>query len=607
MIRIFLIASVLLLPELALADAGFMDSLANDFKNSTSGWVGNALDIATYIFWTLAAIEFAWAAAMWAMDKDNMSSFMAAMTRKILVIGFFYTLILYGATWIPAIIESLKGSAAIIAGVPSTISPSTVIDQGLNIVSTMWDSLVDKMGITNLGSSILVAFISALATLIVILSFILIAAQYLIALIESYIVLGAGILFLGFGGSSWTRDFTQKYIGYAVSSGVKLMMILILIGVGTSVSAGWTAQLAGALNGGDIKDLIDPIFSIVGGSVLFAVLTWQIPSLASSMLSGSPALTAGGAVGTALGGAALGAGAVMGAGALASGAAAQAGGMARAVGAAAELTKAQAVAGVGPGSALAGMGMAGSAAATGLNLVSGLGGQMAQGFGNAFGKVSETSKGTVGGRMAGSMSAQASQLNERAVAMGNGGGGSSDAGAAPGNGAGGSGGSGATASSSPSTQPLNASASAASSKSSVDDTKYNSAPTEKMQTAYDSIYGAGASEGMSFGQVRDGLNEASKTGAIHELPAVGAGGSNSPDSSQSNAGTNVTGSSAVGAGNGAGSSAQSGTSGAQTVQPQAASGGAAKRTGSRRVQPPQLPPDHAPPATVNINLNTSPD
>jgi len=158
MIRFLLIATAaLLLPEAALADSGFMDGLANDFKNSTSGWVGPALDIATYIFWTLAVIEFAWAAAMWAMDKDNMSSFMAAMTKKILVIGFFYMLVLYGATWIPAIIDSLKGSAAIIAGVPSTISPSTVIDQGLSIVSTMWNSLVDKMGITNLGSSIMVA------------------------------------------------------------------------------------------------------------------------------------------------------------------------------------------------------------------------------------------------------------------------------------------------------------------------------------------------------------------------------------------------------------------------------------------------------------------
>jgi len=161
MIRFFLIASVLLLPEAALADSGFMDGLANVFKESTSGWAGPALNIATYIFWTLAAIEFAWAAAMWAMDKDNMSSFMAAMTKKILVIGFFYTLVMYGATWIPAIIESLKGSAAIIANVPSTISPSTVIDQGLGIVSTMWRALVDQMGITNLGSSFPVALICA--------------------------------------------------------------------------------------------------------------------------------------------------------------------------------------------------------------------------------------------------------------------------------------------------------------------------------------------------------------------------------------------------------------------------------------------------------------
>jgi len=365
------------------------------------------------------------------------------------------------------------------------------------------------------------------ATIIVILSFILIAAQYLIALIESYIVLGAGILFLGFGGSSWTRDFTQKYIGYAVASGVKLMMILILIGIGTSVSANWTAQLAGALSGGDIKDLIDPIFSITGGAVLFAVLTWQIPSLASSMLSGSPSLTAGGAAGTALGGAALTAGAAMGAGAMASGALAQAGGMARAVGAAADLTKAQAISGTGAGSTLAGMGIAGSGLATAVNLVSGLGGQAGRGVSSIIGATTDASKGTFGGRAAAGLSARSAQINEQSSAMGNGGGSSGD-GMAQGSGA--------------------ASGGAA-------------AP--------------GGVDAKPSPSTRDELNEASKTGAIHELPAVGAGGSAQPDSPQSSESN--------------------------------ASQEAKKKPGFRRVQPPQLPPDHAPPATVNINLNTSPD
>ena len=51
-------------------------------------------------------------------------------------------------------------------------------------------------------------------------AFVVAAGQLLVALIESYFVISAAIIFLGFGGSRWTQDFVQKYLGYAIAIGV---------------------------------------------------------------------------------------------------------------------------------------------------------------------------------------------------------------------------------------------------------------------------------------------------------------------------------------------------------------------------------------------------
>ena len=111
----------------------------------------------------------------------------------------------------------------------------------------------------------------------------------MVALVESYIIVSAGLIFLGFGGSRFTSDFVQKYIGYAVAIGVKLFMLYLIIGVGMHISSNW----ATTIQAGD--DLIENGLIIMGGSLIFLFLSWSIPNMAASMLSGAPALTAGGA------------------------------------------------------------------------------------------------------------------------------------------------------------------------------------------------------------------------------------------------------------------------------------------------------------------------
>jgi type IV secretion system protein TrbL len=61
----------------------------------------------------------------------------------------------------------------------------------------------------------------AFAALLIVVSYTLITINFIVTLVESYLVVSVGFIFLGFGGSRWTAPYTERYIGLAVSIGIK--------------------------------------------------------------------------------------------------------------------------------------------------------------------------------------------------------------------------------------------------------------------------------------------------------------------------------------------------------------------------------------------------
>ncbi|MBD3816170.1 MAG: P-type conjugative transfer protein TrbL [Halothiobacillus sp.] len=208
----------------------FLD-LATQFHDATDNWTVTAQNIGYWIFFTLATLEMTWAAALWAMEKDSASSLIVALVRKMMVLGFFYTFLVFAPTWLPAIINSLLGAGEKIGGHAAT--PGSLIATGLLVIQKLWaawgNTPVD--GITSFFLSLTAALLLIPVSFIVIFAFVFIAVELIITTIESYIVVGMGLVLMGFSGSQWTRDFSQKYIGYAFSVGVKLMVLTLIVSV----------------------------------------------------------------------------------------------------------------------------------------------------------------------------------------------------------------------------------------------------------------------------------------------------------------------------------------------------------------------------------------
>jgi type IV secretion system protein TrbL len=110
----------------------------------------------------------------------------------------------------------------------------------------------------------------------------------------------------------------ERVLGHVISSGIKVLVIAIVIGIGSTMFE----TLRTSLNPEDMT--IEQAFAVVLGALTLMGLAIFCPRIAAGLVSGAPQLSAGAAAGTTLGVGAAGAGAVM-AGRAAAGAAVNAG------------------------------------------------------------------------------------------------------------------------------------------------------------------------------------------------------------------------------------------------------------------------------------------
>jgi type IV secretion system protein TrbL len=337
-----------LLPITALADSqpvcvpgagqgGILTGLAHQFSTTTQPWMTTALHYAQGLFFALVAIEIAWSAITYVLQKDSLPDFVASLLLKILGVGFFFIVLQpqYGPVWIGDIISSFSQAGSAISGqVQLTPSdPSSVFNCGTDIANAMLESTSENQGMSlgNILPMIEIVLTSMICALGVVLAFAIIAGQLLITLVESYIVIGAGVFMLGFTGSRWTLVFGEKYVGYAVSIGIKLFMLELIVGLGFDLGQQWGSLFANGIAPPETY------IEVVGAALVFGFLAWQIPSLAASLMNGAPRMTLGSFVSTAgavaVGGVIVGSGV----GALAAGATTLAGGSSETVRAAGDV------------------------------------------------------------------------------------------------------------------------------------------------------------------------------------------------------------------------------------------------------------------------------
>lgn len=227
------------------------------------------------------------------LERTDLQSWTAALVRKIMWIGAFYALLLNGRIWIPAIIDSFTQIGQNAAGT-GALSPSDVFVQGLTIAGALMDGASTSEFFKNPGS----AFALVFAALLIVVSYTIITINFIVTIVESYLIVSVGFIFLGFGGSRWTVPYTERYIGLAVSIGVKILLLYCLISAGMGLGVGWATEAEGV---GTSPRPSMTAFDVMGAAVIFMMVCWQIPKLFSAVLGGAPALSGGDLISTVTG------------------------------------------------------------------------------------------------------------------------------------------------------------------------------------------------------------------------------------------------------------------------------------------------------------------
>jgi len=209
-----------------------LNDIVRDYESITAAWFNSLFPIAQGVFWTLVLIELIWSAIWWVVDREDGLGVVTALLRKVLAVGFFYAFLLNGGTWTRAVIRGFSQAGSSASGL-ADLSPTGVFDQGLALANKILNA-VEGLGILE---KVFPSLVASLTALVVVVSFAIIAAQLLVALVESFIVIGAGVLFIGFSGARWTKFFTERYLSYVASVGVKLFVLYLIMGVGMSIAA----------------------------------------------------------------------------------------------------------------------------------------------------------------------------------------------------------------------------------------------------------------------------------------------------------------------------------------------------------------------------------
>ena len=269
---------------------------------------------------TLIGIDITLAGLFWAMggEQDVIGRFL----KKILYVGAF-ALILGNFSTLADIIFRSFAQAGLTAGggalgADDLLRPGRLAATGYSAAWPLLDQASSMMGFISFFENFLTIAVLLFAWVIVILAFFILSVQMFVTIIEFKLTSLAGFILVPFALWNRTSFLAERVLGNVVSSGIKVMVLGVIVGIGSNFFAEFTTSLQG-----QEPDLGQAMSLTLGALALFGLGIFG-PGIASGLVAGAPQLGAGAALGTTLGAAgavALGAGAGIGAARLAGGAA----------------------------------------------------------------------------------------------------------------------------------------------------------------------------------------------------------------------------------------------------------------------------------------------
>lgn len=266
----------------AATSTTYLDGIGNAYRTAAGTWRAQLVPLAQRTFMLLAAIEFCVSGFVWMLKRDALDDLAAKFLLKFTLIAFLLTLITSFNVWFPAILNGFAAAGEQVIG-RGTMSPDAIIGVGAALAY----SILKGISLTVLAHDVLIGLFGLVCALCVAAAYIVIAIQVLLVMIESYVVvLGGGVLFLGFAASRWTATMAERVVGYALFLGARIFLLYLLVGVGMDVTQRFVQVIAGA----SIFTEPSPLLQVTGGALAFAYIVARVPYDVAWKLTGQQSL-----------------------------------------------------------------------------------------------------------------------------------------------------------------------------------------------------------------------------------------------------------------------------------------------------------------------------
>ncbi|EXL01674.1 conjugal transfer protein TrbL [Brucella anthropi] len=257
---------------------------------------------------TLIVIDIVLAGLFWAWGADE--DVLQRIIKKTLYIGFFAFIIGNFNKLAKIVFESFSGLGLKAGGsslsASELLQPGRVAQVGIDAGNPILTAAGELTGYIAFLENFVQIIVLMVAWAIVLIAFFILAVQIFITLVEFKLTTLAGFILIPFALFGKTAFLAEKVLGNIVASGVKILVLAVIVGIGSGLFDEFTAGFSDA-------PTITEALSVMLGALALMGLSIFGPGIATGLVSGAPQLGAGSAVGTALAAAGLGAAGYMGA------------------------------------------------------------------------------------------------------------------------------------------------------------------------------------------------------------------------------------------------------------------------------------------------------
>ncbi|ALR19213.1 P-type conjugative transfer protein TrbL [Sphingobium baderi] len=274
-------------------DLNIIDSFLEAFISYIDSGFGLLSGDVAFLTTVLIGIDVTLAALWWAIESDQ--DVLGKLIKKVLYVGAFAFIIGNFSTLAEIIFRSFSGLGITAGGggvsADDLMHPGAIAGTGFQAAHPLLEKVSELSGFPEFFGNFLSIAVLLICWLLVVLAFFILAIQLFITILEFKLTALAGFVLVPFALWNKTSFLAERVLGNVVSSGIKVMVLAVIIGIGTNLFDQMTPLL------GSDPEISEALTLLMGALTLFGLGIFG-PGIASGLVSGAPQLGAGAAVGT---------------------------------------------------------------------------------------------------------------------------------------------------------------------------------------------------------------------------------------------------------------------------------------------------------------------